>query len=346
MGEGRKRAADMKRSRSVVARAVGVAVGVALVTSVGLPGVSSAAPTPLYPECPAAGADTGCAVLVTVNVDGSTTVSTDPAQPPMSPTGVLIGFVNNSDAVVHSVAMTGTAGAGAFALTGQGVCAVHPGPCINPTEFGPTGYEGPGTSFVTTTGNTTSGTVNFGVGMVPGTATYFSLASAPITVSSVDLVPDVSVTATPLTSFADLPFNGQVGTFTVGYSTSPTSDFNATMDWGDGTTGPVVVSQPGGSGTSYVVNGTHTYSIATTFQTTLTVTDTILASNTGSSMSTATVSTLPVTLSPESIAAQVVGTPFSGTVATFTSGDPTTTPDSFSATIDWGAQAGRDRADQ
>lgn len=330
----------MQRNRRILAKAAGLAMGVALVTSVGLPGVSSATPTPLYPQCPAAGADTGCAVLVTVNADGSTTVSTDPAQPPMSPTGVLVGFVNNSNAVVDDVALSGTAGAGAFALTGQGVCAVHPGPCFSPTEFGPTGYEGPGTSFATTAGDTTSGTVDFASGMAPGTGTYFSLASAPITVASLGLVSDVSVTATALAPFANVPFSGQVGTFTVGYSTSPVTDFAATMDWGDGTTAPVTVTQPGGAGTPYVVEGTHTYTAPASYPTQLTVTDTVMSSNSGSSTSVATVTTQPVTLSSVPFDAQVVGTAYTGPVATFTSGDPTTTPASFSASIDWGAQSG------
>ncbi len=340
-GHGQERTAVMRKPRRKLINVIGLAMGVALLTSIGLPGVSSAAPSspPLYPECQAAGPDTGCAVLITVNPDGSTTVSTDNSQPPMSPTGVLVGILNNSDAVVNSVTLAGTAGTGAFALTGQGVCEVHPGPCARPYQFGPTGYEGPGTSFVTTPGDTTSGTVELG-GMDPDTSEYFSLASAPITVSSFDQTPDVSVTATPITPYANIGFSGQVGTFTVGYSASPVSDFSATMNWGDGVTGPVSVSQPGGTGTPYVVDGTHTYSMAVTYQTVLTVSDINDPANTGSSTSTATVATLPVTLSPVSVPAQVVGTPFTAQVATFTSGDPTTTPASFTALIDWGDQAG------
>lgn len=329
----------MVKNWRMLARAVGATLGVVLVTSVGLPGIAAAAPPPLYPQCPAAGADTGCAVLVTVNADGTTTVSTDPAQPPMSPTGVLVGFVNNSDAVVNDVSLVGVTAPGAFALTGQGVCAVHPGPCFSATEFGPTGYEGPGTSFVTGADPTT-GTVSFASGMAPGTGTYFSLRSAPVTVANVDLVSDLSVTATPISSFANIPFSGAVGTFTLGYSTSPAANFSATMDWGDGTVGPVTVSQPGGAGTPYEVDGTHTYATAASYPTTLTVDDVVLEGISADSSSTATVVTQPVTLSAGTIPGQVVGTPFTGPVATFTSGDPTTTPASFDASIDWGAQAG------
>ena len=112
------------------------------------------------------------------------------------------------------------------------------------------------------------------------------------------------------------------------------------MDWGDGTTSAVTVTQPGGIGTPYVVSGTHTYAAPATYATDLMVTDTVLAGNSGSSPSTATVVTQPVTLAPVAFPAQVVGTAYSGPVATFTSGHPTVPPASFSASIDWGALAG------
>lgn len=329
----------MRKNRRTMATTVGLALVVTLVTSIGLPGIASATPPPLYAQCPVAGADTGCAVLVTVNPDGSTTVSTDGAQPPMSPTGVLVGFVNNSNVVVNSVGLSGATAPGAFVLTGQGVCAVHPGPCFSVTQNGPTGYEGPGTSFVTTA-DPTVGSVNFAGGMAPGTGTYFSLRTAPITVTSIALVSDLSATATPIAPYANVPFSGKVGTFTVGYSTSPPSAFSATMDWGDTTSAPVTVTQPGGPGTPYEVDGSHTYTSAQIYTTHLTVTDLSLASNTTSSSSTATVSAQPVTLAAVPLTGQVVGTMFTVPVATFTSSDPTTTPASFVATIDWGAKSG------
>jgi hypothetical protein len=112
------------------------------------------------------------------------------------------------------------------------------------------------------------------------------------------------------------------------------------MDWGDGTVSPATITQPGGAGTPYVVTGSHTCPTVGTYTTHLTVTDTAISSDNGMSSSTATVTIHPVTLSPVTIAAQLVGTPYSGPVATFTSGDPTTTLASFSAPIDWGAQSG------
>jgi hypothetical protein len=330
----------MRTNRRIVSRAAGLALGMALVTSIGLPGVASATPAPLFPQCPVAGADTGCAILLTVNPDGSTTVATDPGQPPMSPTGVLIGIDNDSNAVVSNVSLEGTSGPGAFTLTGQGVCAVRPRPCFSSTQFGPTGYEGPGTSF--TIANSTNGTVDFAGGMSPGGGTYFSLASAPISVTAQSLVADVAVTASPVSAQTGVPFSGQVGTFAVGDSTAPASDFSATMAWGDGAVTTSSIGQPGGIGNPYVVSDAHTYASASVYPTTVTVTDTLMTAiaNTGSDSSTATVVTMPVTMSPVTIPNQVVGTEFTGPVATFTDVDMSVTPASFTASIDWGALAG------
>src|SRR3954447_20944337 len=55
------------------------------------------------------------------------------------------------------------------------------------------------------------------------------------------------LTASPLVSFTDAN------------PRAPLGDFTATIDWGDGTTSPGTISQPGGPGTTFVVAGTHTY---------------------------------------------------------------------------------------
>jgi hypothetical protein len=64
----------------------------------------------------------------------------------------------------------------------------------------------------------------------------------------------------PVPVFAPPVFNGPVASFTDGNPTSTTADFTATIDWGDGTPPTAgVVSQPGGTGTAYIVSGSHTY---------------------------------------------------------------------------------------
>src|SRR5437764_10015059 len=50
-----------------------------------------------FTQCPAIGLDTGCAVLITINADGSITTTDDPSQGPYD--GVedtLVGVQNNS----------------------------------------------------------------------------------------------------------------------------------------------------------------------------------------------------------------------------------------------------------
>ena len=329
----------MQSERRSTARMIWSVVALTLAATCVVPGLSSASTGPKFTECPAAGADTGCAVLITISPNGNATVATDPSQPAMSPTGVLIGVVNDSNAIVTGVSVKGTAGNGAFDLNGQGVYAVHPTPCKSPTEYGPTGYEGPGVSLAVA--DNTEGKVNFTWGLGPGASTYFSLASMPIIWTAVCFSPDIAVTATSLHTTGGVPFSGQVGTFTNGSSFAGVSDFDATIDWGDGTVTPATVTQPGGPGTPYVVSAGHTYYQALTFTTTVTVTDTVMIAfdNTGSATGTAVVAS-PFSVAPVSLPTQVVGTPYSGAVATINGGPTDPTPSQFTASIDWGATAG------
>jgi hypothetical protein len=70
------------------------------------------------------------------------------------------------------------------------------------------------------------------------------------------LPPSVSPVA-PLSGFAFTPLsNVTVATFTYDNGTEPPAAFNAVIDWGDGTTSTGTVVQ---SGTTYLVQGTHTY---------------------------------------------------------------------------------------
>ena len=296
--------------------------------------MAGATGSPLFPQCPPAGADSGCGALITFNADGSATVTTDPAQRPLDGgTSVLVGVVNNSDVSVTSVSLSGT---GAFTLAGKGVCTVHPTPCFSAHEYGPTGYEGPGTSFAPS--GPSAGSVNFSGGIAPGAGTFFSLSGSPITVTSVALQPGIDVAATALSPSTLVPFSGQVASFFVGTSVAPPTSFTATVDWGDGNTDTGSVSQPGGPGTAYVVSDGHTYGAAGQYTDTVTVTDTTAppSVNSASDSATFTVVTQPVTISPVAIPAQVAGTAFSGPVATFTSPVATAVPTDFTVSLDWG----------
>ena len=64
-----------------------------------------------------------------------------------------------------------------------------------------------------------------------------------------------------------------VGTFTDANPFGLITDFTTSINWGDGTTSAGTVTQPGGIGTVFLVNGTHTYTEEGTYAVTVTVTD-------------------------------------------------------------------------
>ena len=330
----------MTSQRRMWARAAGFAFVASLVAAVGVPTTAGAAPSPMFPQCPAAGPDTGCGTLITINGDGSTSLATDPSQPALDRsasnpggTGVLVGIVNNSNANDTSITLSGP---GAFTLTGKGFCTVHPTPCFSSHEYGPTGYEGPGTTLVPSTSS--AGTVNFTGGISPGGGTYFSLSGSPLTVTSVALVPGLDVTADPLSPSTSEPFSGAVASFYVGTSLSPSSEFSATVNWGDGSTTGATIVQPDGPGTAYEVDAAHTYTASGHYTDTVTVTDSTVTSfdNSASDSAAVSVVTRPVVLVPVAIPDPLAGTVFSGEVATFTSPVPTAAPGDFAVTLDWG----------
>jgi hypothetical protein len=141
-------------------------------------------------QCPAVGADSGCAILIVINPDGSVTLQTDPSQGPFD--GVedtLIGVQNNSPVVVTSLTLTGvTTPDATFDFDNDGLCDQTPPPPLPlGCPFGPTHYEGPGTSFTNISADKATGTVNF-AGIAPGGSAFFSLEGA-INASSLVILP-------------------------------------------------------------------------------------------------------------------------------------------------------------
>jgi RHS repeat-associated protein len=131
-------------------------------------------PTPPFRQCPAIGADTSCGVLVELT-DTGTQLYTDSTQPPFDNVeDTLIGVVNSSGATITSLALSSNTDL--FGFDGDGLCTQFPRPSGCP--FGPTGYEGPGTSFSNINPGRTGGFVNFSPGLVPGQTAYFSLEEA------------------------------------------------------------------------------------------------------------------------------------------------------------------------
>ncbi len=169
-----------------------VVSGSVLATVALLMGNIGAASAAQFTQCPQVGSDTGCAQLIVVNKTGPATVQVDPTQGPYD--GVedtLIGVQNNSGKPLASLNLGSPSGTNIMGFDGDGICypsqwpapttTVTPPGCPNPavgTGFGPTGYEGPGTSFSNISPNTTTGTVNFNPAIKAGGSAYFALEEA------------------------------------------------------------------------------------------------------------------------------------------------------------------------
>ena len=126
---------------------------------------------------------------------------------------------------------------------------------------------------------------NFFVTINHGTLAPVSTAAITVTVADAPL----TATATPVTTAVyGVAFSGEVATFTDANPAAPASDFplsNVTIKWGDGSTSTATaITQPGGTGTSFDVFGSHTYEKAGTTANPLQVTIT----DVGGSVSNAT----------------------------------------------------------
>jgi RHS repeat-associated protein len=142
---------------------------------------AAAAPTAPFTECPPVGADTSCALLVDVT-DSGVTILQDPSQGTYD--GVedtLVGVLNQSSKNLGHLSLGSNTDM--FGFDGDGICSfeytIDPG-----CPFGPTGYEGPGTSFTEISSDASSGVVDFNPPISPGNTSYFSLEE-PLSASTV-----------------------------------------------------------------------------------------------------------------------------------------------------------------
>jgi RHS repeat-associated protein len=142
------------------------------------PGATSAVaapPTAPYTECPAIGGDASCGILVNVT-DGGSQVLADGSQGPFDGSDdTLIGLLNSSSQSVGSLTLS--SGTDIFGFDGDGICSGDYDPWNGSAAcpYGPTGYEGPGTSFTDITPSQTGGVVVFSPAIPPGGSAYFSL---------------------------------------------------------------------------------------------------------------------------------------------------------------------------
>jgi hypothetical protein len=176
---------------------------------------------PPFNECPAVGEDTSCGVLIVVRADGTTATLTDPNQGPYDGSDdTLVGVLNNSSSPAQSLPLNGS---GIFSFDDDGLCVDSSAPAGCP--FGPTGYEGPGTSF-SPDDSGDSGSVNFDGGLAPGATSYFSLEGP--TSSLVPMPPRVSTGPTSALTERDATLggtvnpNGEPTTYSFEYGTDDT----------------------------------------------------------------------------------------------------------------------------
>ena len=104
-----------------------------------------ATPSTPFTECPAIGEDSSCGILIQVT-DSATNVLQDPSQGPYDGSDdTLIGVVNSSTKPLTHITLSSDTDLFGFDLDGicSGGYVGTPAGC----PFGPTGYEGPNTSF-------------------------------------------------------------------------------------------------------------------------------------------------------------------------------------------------------
>lgn len=132
--------------------------------------------------CPPVGADSDCAIVISITDTGAT-ISYTGQGPFDTIEDTLVGVVNNSKQPVHSIIVRSLLRI--FAFDGDGICGISPitGAPYTPRPagcpFGATTYEGPGVSFSNVSSDLKSGTVNFNVPLAAnGGSAYFSLEEA------------------------------------------------------------------------------------------------------------------------------------------------------------------------
>jgi len=171
----RARTSHIARQRRVTIGAIVFALAGAMVFAGGPSAGQAAQPSPPFTQCPPVGRDTSCGILIVVNADNSTSVLVDKSQGPFDGNDdTLIGVLNNSASPLSTLPIS--SGTAAFDFDGDGLCNQSPRPSGCP--FGPTRYEGPGTSFSNVSADKKSGVVSFANPVPSGGSAYFSLEAA------------------------------------------------------------------------------------------------------------------------------------------------------------------------
>jgi hypothetical protein len=137
------------------------------------------------PPCPQIGFADGCDAIITLNSNGTASISITGQPAYDNVEDQLVGVINNSGSSISAITLTGSDifgfdGDGAFAPA-QIVRWVHQVPfgCPFNIRGDPGDYSGPLTTFSIT--DASNGTVNFSGGLANGATAYFSLEEPPAT---------------------------------------------------------------------------------------------------------------------------------------------------------------------
>lgn len=171
----------------------------------------NATPSTPFKQCPPVGQNTGCAILIWIDSNGSVTILSDNSQGPYD--GIedtLVGVQDDCTkcGVITSIVISATSGTfpPIFYLDGDGACsgiyspnppqASCPGGAF--TTADPQDYESNNVTFSGISSDQNTGTLNFNPGLTGGTHAWFSLENS---LSSTQLnIQTISTTATTQTT--------------------------------------------------------------------------------------------------------------------------------------------------
>jgi hypothetical protein len=157
-----------------------LAIGWGLAAAPAEPASAASGPPTPFTQCPAIGASPSCEILLVVNSDNTVSVYKNSSVGPFDGSDdTLVGIVNDSASAVDAVTVSGP-GSGLAGFDGDGICSGDYGTWDGSSgcPYGPTGYEGPGTSFMTEPSLPDSAEVDFTDGLAAGKSAYFSLEGA------------------------------------------------------------------------------------------------------------------------------------------------------------------------
>jgi hypothetical protein len=167
--------------------------------------------------------------------------------------------------------------------------------------------------------------------------TVYDLYGAHVTLTGTATVQDAPIVATAGAAIKGLvegsSYSGIIGTFTDAYAAAPSSDYSATIVWGDGFFTPGAIRFNPVTNV-YEVSGSHIYSIDGAYTVTLQVND--VGGSRGSASTTATVADAPLINPAGTTVSSVAGSAFSGALGQFSDANTSASTSNFLASINWG----------